>query len=134
MGAFYGSDSACLDDLPLISVDISDPATLIGQRLARRLQTAHGALAFINDDPDGGLDVRQYVNAKVTPNFRASVEQEIRSECLKDEEVQDAQVRTNFAVGLLAVTIAVTAGSGPFTLVLNVGEVDVEAIIVQAAA
>jgi hypothetical protein len=125
---FYGSDTGCLDDLPLISVDVSAPYLVIGQRLARRLQTPRGALAFINDDPNGGLDLRQYVNAKVTPNFRALVQAEVKAECEKDEEVLSADVEVSFVAETLTVTIRVTANSGPFALVLTVRELTVEAI------
>jgi len=130
---FYGADTGCLDDLPLISTEVTDPGTLIGQRLARRLQTANGALAFINDDPDGGLDVRQYVNARVTPNFRAQMEREIQAECLKDEEVQSCTVVANFEQGVLTVTVSFTAASGPFRLTLNVRDLTVDVLLEQAA-
>jgi hypothetical protein len=132
-GTFYGSDTGCLDDLPLISTEVTDPGVLIGQRLARRLQTANGALAFINDDPDGGLDIRQYVNARVTPNFRAQMEREIQAECLKDEEVQDCTVVANFEQSALTVTVSFTAASGPFRLVLNVRDLTVDVLLEQAA-
>lgn len=128
MASNYGSDTACLDDLPLISVDVSAPYLVIGQRLARRLQTPRGALAFINDDPNGGLDVRQYVNAKVTPNFRAEVAREVKAECEKDEEVLSADVDVSFVNSVLTIRIDVTANSGPFALVLTVQELTVEAI------
>lgn len=128
MSVFLGSDTVCLDDLPLIDTQTSDPLTLVGQRLARRLSTQRGALAFINDDPNGGLDVRQYVLAKMSTGQRSIIQNQVQAECLKDEEVQTASVDVSFNTGALIITIAVTTGSGPFTLTLNVDQLTVQAV------
>lgn len=128
MATFYGSDTTCVSGLPLIDLQITDPAILIGQRLDRRLQTPRGALALIGDDANGGLDLRQYINGKVGPNQLAAMESDIKAECEKDEEVQSVGVSVSFAAGVLSVFIVGIASSGPFSLTLNVTDLTVDAV------
>lgn len=125
---FYGSDTYCLTDLQYVDVQITDSRVLIGQRLVRRLTTPRGALGLINDDPDGGLDVRQYVNAKLSPSAITTAQADIANECQKDEEVASAIVSMSLSLGTLTITIAVDGSTGPFVLVLNVGDVTTDVI------
>ena len=125
---FYGSDTYCLTDLQLVDVQVTDPVRLIGQRLVRRLTTPRGALGIINDDPDGGLDVRQYINAKLPPSAITTAQADISDECQKDEEVSSALVSMTESLGVLTIRIDVDGSSGPFSLVLNVGDVTTDAI------
>lgn len=128
---FYGTDSFCLTDLQRISTQVTEPAILIGQRLARRLQTPRGALGLINGDPDFGWDVRQLVLGKIAPGALVAAQSTIKSECLKDEEVLACSVsvdRTSGGSGI-RITINATASNGPFALVLNVDALTVEAIV-----
>ncbi len=129
MATFYGSDSYCLDDLQRISTEVTDVRTLIGQRVARRLQTPRGALAIINGDPDFGWDVRQLCLAKLTPQSRAVAESQIQKECTKDEQVLSASVKVEPSRGDLVITISLVAADGPFLLVMNVGQLTTTALL-----
>ncbi len=123
MATFYGSDTACIDDLPLIGTTITDPVQLIGQRTVRRLTTPRGALALINDDPNFGFDVRQYINAKLSPAQIATAEASITDEVTKDEEIQDAVVSFSLgAAGAISIDISMQTNAGPFSLTLNVND------------
>jgi hypothetical protein len=120
MATFYGSDTSCVDDLPLIDAQVTDPKVLIGQRIARRLTTPRGALALVSDDGNFGWDVRQYLNGKIAPNTTAVAQQQITDECLKDEQVESATVSIANAAGVMTITIQVVSAAGPFTLTLDV--------------
>lgn len=128
MATNYGSDTYCLTDLQLIDTIITDPRQIIGQRIARRLQVQRGALALINDDPNGGFDIRQYLNAKMGPGEIASAQSAIEAECLKDEEVQSASVSMTLDAGNLSISIRLAGASGPFQLVLNVSQITTDVI------
>jgi hypothetical protein len=121
MATNYGSDTTCVSDTPLIDLQISDPQQVIGQRIARRLQTPRGGLAAIGDDPNFGLDIRQYTLARMNPSQLSQAQSQIAAECTKDEEVSAADVTIQFTNGgPMTVTIQLTSAAGPFTLTLAV--------------
>lgn len=129
MSAFYGSDTACVSDLGLVDTQISDPVQVIGQRIARRLQTPRGALALIGDDPDFGFDVRQLVNGKYAPADIHAAQTTIQNEVQKDEQVDSAIVSISIgAGGLLAIGLQVVSAVGPFGLTLNVTDLTVDVV------
>ena len=125
---FYGSDTTCVNDLPLIDVQITDPAQLIGERIARRLITPRGALAAINDDPNFGWDCRQYINAKLGPSEIITAQAQIEAECLKDEQVISVQATVSQSNGSIAISLALVASTGPFLLTLNVEQLTTQLV------
>jgi len=129
MSIFLGSDTYCLDDILLIDTQVTDPVVLIGQRLARRLTTQHGALAIINDAPDEGFDVNQLVNQTMTSATIANVQSQIEAECLRDEAVSSVTVTIAPLVGgKVSIKVAAVSSAGPFTFVLNVNQVTTQLI------
>lgn len=130
MATFYGSDTSCVTDLPLIDVQVSDAKTLIGQRIARRLTTPRGALGLIGDDGDFGWDVRQLFNGQVSPSFRQTAAQQIAAEVLKDEQVESCEVSVDFvaSTGSLTIQLTLTTSAGPFILTALVSALDVSLI------
>ncbi len=129
MAIGYGADTACTNDLPLISVTITDPVQLIGQRTVRRLTTPRGALALINDDPNFGFDVRQYVNAKLSPAAIATAQSNIQDEVTKDEEILSADVTFVLgAAGAISISISMQTNVGPFSMTLTVNELTTQAV------
>ncbi len=128
MPTFWGSDTTCVTDLPRIDVQVSDPRVLIGQRTARRLTTPRGALGLINDDPSVGFDVRQFINAKLSPGQISAAQTQIKNEVLKDEQVLSADVRITLAQSMLTINVQMTTAEGPFLLTLNVEDLTVAAI------
>ena len=130
MAIYYGSDTLCVSDVPLVDVQTVDPFLLIGQRVARRLQTPRGGLAAFGDDPNFGWDVRQYTNGRLSPTNVDQAQRQIQSECLKDEEVLAAFVVITFVNGgALTISIQLTSSAGPFSLVLNVSQVSYTALV-----
>lgn len=128
MAIFYGSDTNCVTDLPLIDLQVTNPNLLVGQRIARLLQTPRGGLGVIGDDPNRGFDVRQLVNGKLTPADLARAQQQIVSECLKDEQVQSADCTITASNGAVTVAVSLVGSSGPFTLTLNVDQLTTSAV------
>lgn len=119
----FGQDTSCLTDVGLVDTQITDPRILVGQRIARRLQTPHGALANIGDDPDFGWDVHQLINARLSPGTLSQYEQQISAECTKDECVQSATVTiTQGAGGSVSISVDMQSSAGPFELVLSVDQ------------
>jgi len=120
MATLYGTDTYCVSDLPLVDVQVTDPKQLIGQRLARRLITPRGALGLIGDDPDAGLDVRQFLNAALSPRQISAIGQAVEAEVLKDEQVASSSAAVTFAAGALTIALKVSSSVGPFQLTLSV--------------
>jgi hypothetical protein len=127
---FYGSDTYCINDLPLVDTQVTDPVQLIGQRIVRRLSTPRGALALIGDDPNFGYDVRQWINNKAGPGDIALAQAAIESECLKDEQIIGVTASIAFSANTSAmtVTLQLVTGVGPFTLTLNVNQLTVDMV------
>jgi hypothetical protein len=113
-----------------VDVVITSPQLVIGQRIARRLQTPRGGLASVDPEAaDFGLDVRQFTLGRMDAARKAQVQQLVQAECTKDEEVSDADVTlTVVNGGPMTITIQLTSATGPFTLTLNVTALTVEAI------
>lgn len=89
------------------------------ERVMHRLQTLRGALWYA---PDFGTSLVALLNAAVPP---ASIAAATQAECLKDEEVLDAEVVVTRVGTDLSVTITLTDADGPFVLRLAVSSVTV---------
>ena len=101
----------------------------LAQALARRLITPRLGLI---DDPDYGLDVRDWLNDDVTPAEIAKIGRLVEAELLKDERVVRAAASVTFVTGVLTITASITDGAGTFRLVLAVSELSAK--LLEAAA
>lgn len=125
----YGSDTFWLTDAPLVSVPVTDPFIVVGQRIARRLMTPRGGLAVIGGDPNFGWDVRRYVLGRVSPARLAQAQSQVQGEVLKDEAVQSAIVQFTYTNdGKLTIKVDCVLAIGPLQLVLNVSALSVSAV------
>lgn len=98
----------------------------LAQALARRLTTKHGTLEWINDNPEYGHDVREYLGEDVGPRAEFVIASRVQAECLKDERVRAAQVTPTLAAGRLSLAVRITDAEGPFRFTLAVSDVSVE--------
>lgn len=130
MATDYGFDTACVSDVGLVDVVITSPKLVIGQRLARRLQTPRGGLASVDPEAaDFGLDVRQFTLGRMDASRKVQAQQLISAECTKDEEVSAVDVTVSVVNGgPMTITIQLTSAVGPFTLTLNVTQLTVEVV------
>jgi hypothetical protein len=71
MSTDYGSDTLWTTDAPLVSIPVTDPFLVVGQRIVRLLQTPRGGLGVIGGDPNRGWDVRQYLLGRMSPARQA---------------------------------------------------------------
>jgi len=132
MATNYGSDSYCVTDVGLTDVQVTNPAVLIGQRVARRLQTPRGGLAAFGGPADFGWDVRQYVMKKMDVSSRTTAQQQIENECLKDEQVLAVTVDLSVANdGTVTLKVLGVTSAGPFTLTGNVSQFSAPEFFVQ---
>jgi hypothetical protein len=127
----FGIDTFCLTDVGLTDVLVTDPRILVGQRVARALQTPHGALALIGGDPNRGFDVRTLLKKKMSPADISQAQAQIKAEAEKDEAVQSANVALTFFSGKLTVAVDLIGAMGPFSLVLTVGQLTTAQIFVS---
>jgi phage baseplate assembly protein W len=101
----------------------------LAQALARRLVTTHGSLI---DDPDYGIDVREWINDDVSIADVQRLARTVEAEMLKDERVQRSQAVAVFVGDKLTLTIKIWDAAGPFKLVLQVSDVGIEKLQVTA--
>lgn len=120
MATNFGQDSSCVSDVGLFDLQITDPIMLVGQRIIRRLTTPRGGLAAIGDDPNFGWDLRQLINAQLSPTSITNYQQQIEAECYKEETISSAVATISGSGGNIAVSIQLTSASGPFSLTLPV--------------
>ena len=59
MATFYGTATDCTTDVPLVSVTVTDPRKVIGQRLIRRLTTPRGGLGVVGGESAAFPEARQ---------------------------------------------------------------------------
>lgn len=111
-----------------------DMTTVSGQtalihRLAVRLQTPRGRFPWW---PNFGTDISQYLLSKATPQQIASAAQ---AECLKDEQVRQANVSATVSDAGRKITLAIriVASDGPFALTLSITQASLDLISLQAA-
>lgn len=119
----YGQDLDCSTDLDanLLEVDPSSK-TALSQALVRRLSCPRGRLP---DDADYGFDVRGMLNKGTDDAALRDLAGQVKSEVLKDNRVDGAEVTTDYTVQTrtLAVTIwivAVDPALGEFALTFAV--------------
>jgi hypothetical protein len=94
----------------------------VGQSVALRFDTPAGALWF---DPDGGYELRAFVNASLSSRdvFRARALAE--AEVLKDDRVKECSVAVVLDGDTLRFPIEITTDDGPFRSVMSVDQAGV---------
>lgn len=122
----YGTDLAGVGDLDPYGAVVSG-TLVVAQACARRLSTPRGRVI---DDPNYGFDLTQFINDDATNSSLAALRAGTVSECLKDERVLTATCDAVLARNVLTVTVKLTTGDGPFSLVLTVDKTSVQVLSV----
>lgn len=129
MATDYGSDVSCITDIDPTGRTVTG-RELVAEALVRRLMTPRGRLM---GDPDYGLDLRQYVNADMSPRDIASLRSAVVAECEKDERVASADTEATLdSVGVLTLTIAIELSEEAFALVVSASDVTVQLVSVTS--
>jgi hypothetical protein len=120
-----GGDLDVVTDLPGPYFRVASGLRNIGNALARRLTTERGGLFYA---PNYGLDVRQYLNAGMTPQQLSQVQGDIAAEVGKDARIDNPTVTVvqNLPAARMDITIACELAEGPFEFVLGVTSLTVE--------
>lgn len=121
----FGSDLSCVSDLDPYMVEVAeDDETGVSQALARRFQTGRGRLI---DEPDYGLDLRQFARKGVRRIDPVAIAGMIRAEASKDDRVAsvDVVVTENSDGRLEASLNGATYAAGPFSLTMVVTDAEV---------
>lgn len=121
MATDFGRDLSCVSDLTS-TVSTTSGRRLVGEAIARRLQTPRGRLI---KHPDYGYDLAGELGDDLDPADIARIQFSVEQECVKDERVVSAVASVTFVAGSLTVVITLTDAAGPFVLVLAVSGVSV---------
>ena len=118
-GVDFGADLECGWDIDPMMVELhGDDPRIVTEACIRRLQCPRGALL---DDPDYGLDVREFLRQPIDRVMQAAIPSMISSELLKDDRVKSVSVSvtsTGTAVDpRLELAITGTTDGPPFTLI-----------------
>lgn len=111
-------------DMPKVSGRLA----LLG-RLSVRLQTPRGRFIWW---PNFGTDIAQYLLSKQTPRAIAAAAQ---SECLKDEQVQQAVVTATVEDNgrRIRLAIVIVDSAGPFSFTLDITQARLDLVSLQGA-
>ena len=98
----------------------------LAQAIGRRITTRRGTLAWIGDDPDYGVDVRDYLGSDADAQTASRIAAMVEAEVLRDERVRACQATATVADGTLTLSLRLADADGPFRLVLAVSAVTVD--------
>lgn len=121
----FGVDVSTIPDLDPAFAPING-RDVLAEAIARRLQTARGALPF---NPDDGVDLNEWLHEGTTNQALYRLRGAIRAECEKDERVFEANVAIAFdetaSNKALRLTITIDPVEGfQFTMTARVSEFD----------
>jgi len=122
----FGRSLSCVSDLQ------PDFAVVTGRRLlaeaiVRRITTPRGRLI---DDPNYGIDVREWLLDSVTPSDLQRLPAVVDAEIQQDERIVGSTTTAIYNAGVLTLSITLDPGESPFTLTLAVSELTVELLSV----
>jgi hypothetical protein len=101
---------------------------VLSQSLIRRQTTPRGSVLT---SPNDCLDVRQLLSAGMTQSQLQALASSIRTELLRDQRVNGAQVTitVNTATGATTIQESITSSAGPFTLTLTLTAGAITAVV-----
>jgi len=101
---------------------------VLSQSLIRRQTTPRGSVLT---SPNDCLDVRQLLSAGMTQSQLQALASSIRTELLRDQRVNGAQVTitVNTATGSTTIQESITSSAGPFTLTLTLTAGAIAAVV-----
>lgn len=126
MSADFGIAWSCVTDFTPTFARVTG-RRLLAEACVRRITTRKGQLI---DDPNYGIDVRDWLNESMTPPQLARLAGTIDGELVRDERILSSKSVASFVNGVLTVTVALEDGDGPFTLVASVDALTVQLLSV----
>lgn len=98
----------------------------LAQAIGRRVTTRRGTLGWIGDDPDYGIDVRDFLGSDAGPSTAFRIAAAVQAEVLRDERVRGCEVSATITDGTLTLSLRLADADGPFRLVLAVSAVTID--------
>jgi hypothetical protein len=123
----YGHDLSCLTDLDPAMLEV-DGRMLLGQALARRLQTVRGTLI---DDANYGFDLCGEIDDDLITRDIARITSQVDAEFVKDDRVLSSTSVGVFVSGALTLVCTIVDLIGPFKLTLVATSVTVAVLKVS---
>lgn len=126
----YGTDSSTFPKLDSTFSNMSG-ARAVAENVARRWLTPKGFLSF---HPDGGLDMRAYLNETITDEVLNRLKQEAQYEAEQDERVLAADVTVTYDqnTNLISLGGKLTLATSTFSMTLKVSELTSD-LLLEAA-
>jgi phage baseplate assembly protein W len=120
----FGSDISTFPDLDETFSPISG-RKVVAEAVARWLSTPRGSMPFY---PTRGIDLRQWLNARMTDSAAFALTSNVEAECEADERVLRATATVAFepATTSMRISIDLELADGPFKLVLWVSQADLQ--------
>lgn len=118
------SDEGLLDLDPTFA--LATGRVQLAQAIGRRITTRRGTLAWIGDDPDYGIDVRDFLGSDAGPSTAFRIGAAVQAEVLRDERVRGCEASATITDGTLTLSLRLADADGPFRLVLAVSAVTID--------
>lgn len=123
----FGTDLSCVDDLDPYMLEVSG-IDVVSQAILRRLTTTRGMLI---DDPDYGLNVRDYLSATMDAKELTIMQSQLEAELLKDERILSVESTASMVLRTATIKLLVEVGEGPFSLTLAISDVSAAILSVE---
>lgn len=98
----------------------------LAQAIGRRITTRRGTLGWIGDDPDYGVDVRDFLGSDANAQSAFRVAAMVDAEVLRDERVLACKATATITDGTLTLSLRLADADGPFRLVLAISALTVD--------
>lgn len=116
-----------MDDLDPYMLEVSG-IDVVSQAILRRLTTTRGMLI---DDPDYGLNVRDYLSATMDAKELTIMQSQLEAELLKDERILSVESTASMVLRTATIKLLVEVGEGPFSLTLAISDVSAAILSVE---
>lgn len=124
----FGRDLSCTDDLTEDMREVEGPLLTV-EALYRRLNSPRGCLW---EDPDYGLDVREFLSKSMTQVEIDAIPGQIVAEAKKEQAVESFNAKVvKRDIVTLVLSCTGTTSEGPFSFVLTATQAAVELSDVQ---
>jgi hypothetical protein len=120
----FGSDLSCTDDLTADMAEVpGDSPLAVAQANFRRLTTARGT---VPDEPNYGLDVREFLNHGLTRKSLQEIPGQVRGELTKDDRNDASALSVEMVIAAdfksFDLVVRAQAAAGPYSLTLAVSD------------
>lgn len=99
---------------------------MLAQAIGRRITRRRGELAWVGDDPDDGIDVRDFLGGDADSVSTFRIAAQVQAEALRDERVLGCEVAASTTDGVLTLSLRLADAAGPFRMVVAVSALTID--------